>query len=98
VLLVAVTVRRAGTGTLRGLGRTFVAGSVATVTAAAAGGIVGGRDWGPDSGVALGQGMLSATVVLAVFAAVVALGAREELRAVTSRLRRGRDNGRTAGA
>jgi hypothetical protein len=42
--------------------------------------------------------MLSATVVLAVFAAVVALGAREELRAVTSRLRRGRDNGRTAGA
>jgi putative peptidoglycan lipid II flippase len=98
VLLVAVTVRRAGPATLGGLGRTFVAALVATVTAAAAGRFVGALDWGPGRGVAFGQGMLSSTVVLVVFAAIVALGAREDLRAVTSRLRRGTDNGRTTGA
>jgi putative peptidoglycan lipid II flippase len=98
VLLVAVTVRRAGPGTLRGLGRTVAAGLVATVVAAGAGRIVAGLDWGPGFGVALGQGMLSSTVVLVVFVATVALGARDDLRAAMSRLRRGPDNGRTAGA
>jgi putative peptidoglycan lipid II flippase len=97
-LLVAATVRRAGPGALRGLGRTFAVGLAAAAVAAVAGRIVAAPDWGPDFGTALGQGMLSSTVVLVVFAAVVALGAREDLRAVTSRLRRGGDNGRTAGA
>jgi putative peptidoglycan lipid II flippase len=98
VLLVAVTVRRAGAGALTGLGRTCAVGLVAAVTSAVAGRVVAGLDWGPGFGTGLGQGMLSSTVVLVVFAAVVALGAREDLRVVTSRLRRVRDKGRTAGA
>jgi putative peptidoglycan lipid II flippase len=98
ILLVGVTVRRAGPGALGGLGRTFAAGLAATVAAAAAGRAVAGLDWGPGRSVALGQGMLSSTVVLVVFVAVVALGAREDLRAAMSRLRRGGDKGRTAGA
>jgi putative peptidoglycan lipid II flippase len=95
VLLVAVTVRRRGTAAVARLGRTVVVGALAAVAAGLVGRLVSAPGWGPGTGVALGQGMLVATTALVVFAAVVALGARDEVRAVVHRLAR---KERTAGA
>jgi putative peptidoglycan lipid II flippase len=98
ILLVAVTVRRRGAEAVDGLGRTALVGLLAAVAGGGAGAFVARADWGAGTGVALGQGMLVAIVVLAVFAVVAAAGARDELRALTDRLRRGRGKERTAGA
>jgi putative peptidoglycan lipid II flippase len=88
VLLAAVTIRRRGRDTVARLGRTAAVGALAAVAGGAAGVAVAHLDWGPGPAVALGQGMLVAATVLLAFAAVAALGAREELRAVSNRLRR----------
>ena len=98
VLLVAVTVRRRGRGAVAGLGRTAWVGLLAAVAAGGAGVLVARADLGPGTTVALGQGMLVGAVVVVVFAAVTAAGARDELRALTGRLRRGTQRERTAGA
>ena len=88
VLLAAVTIRRRGRDTVARLGCTAAVGALAAVAGGAAGVAVAHLDWGPGPAVALGQGMLVAATVLLAFAAVAALGAREELRAVSNRLRR----------
>jgi putative peptidoglycan lipid II flippase len=98
ILLVVVTVRRRGARAVTGLGRTALVGLLAATAGGGAGILVARADWGPGIAVALGQGMLVAIVVLAVFAAVAAAGARDELRAVRDRLRRGRGKERSAGA
>jgi putative peptidoglycan lipid II flippase len=98
VLLVAVTVRRRGADAVAGLARTALAGLCAAVAGGAAGVWIARRDWGAGIGTALTQGMLVSIVVLVVFAAVAAAGARDELRAMSDRLRHGRRKERTAGA
>jgi putative peptidoglycan lipid II flippase len=92
--LVAVVVRVAGRGALRGLPRAGLPALLAAAVGAGAGILVGrllGADPGPPAGVlaALGAGVLIAGTVLLVAAAVMMGTARGPLRAAVRALRTG---------
>jgi putative peptidoglycan lipid II flippase len=90
VVLLAAVAGRAGRGALDGLSRAGVAGlSAATVATAAGVGaarLVGSPT--PGVGTAVAQGMLSGVVVVLVFAAIVYVVDRRDVRPVVDRVRR----------